>query len=288
MNVIGCRDLGSVGDLIALPSVKSDAGIPNTPAKPETNKKCHWNGGTTDCYPLFKTGNCAQLDAQIASTGRSQTTLAAARLWSPCYDAVADAGRLTMWNDRGSSIQHLDTVDFGGRIDPAQLWTQFEISLSSQFFFDPENTTSSKLTRIERKNTASCKDPRFADLRFTKISPSVVKLGPKMLCPVAEPPTGDQATLTPADAGNWIRVTTMYDSVSETLGFWVKNLDTNTVLSASTINTYKGKPMDIVDDMNVSGLKILMHSTAHKVNGAKPSPNFWVRHFIVSRGPIAH
>jgi len=284
--VVGCRDFDSVEEV----TEKDSTGAPNTPLVPLTNGKCPWNGGNRDCYPVFTEGDCSRKDTLLATKGRGQQSPEHASLYSPCYDSVAQAARLTYGNDQGSSIQWLHALEVPDRLNSPEVWVQYEIMVSEEFFFDPHRTSTSKLYRIERDKTDSCNDHRYADGKFLKISPEEVHIHIEQICSQKlHFDNRDAARLTPDEAGHWIRVTTAYDASTDTIGFWAKDVTTDTVLADNVYHEdHHGKPVDLPDDPNLKEIYFVLHATAHKPRPSDPSPNFWVRHMIVSTKPIRH
>lgn len=280
-NVLGCRAFDSMGDMLEL----NDTGVANSPNMPLTNGNCRWNGGSTDCFPAFDEGTCATLDALGP---RSQNSYEEAKRWSPCYDQTHNGARLTFWNDLGSSVQQLNAVELDQNIGHTQLWTQYEIMLSPEFFFSPEGTTSSKLYRIRRVKSDECKDDRFADHRFLEIYPDRVSIGPVVYCAGASYAASEgHVTLDTTRAMHWIRITTHYDIENSGVYFWAYDVTTDQLLAETFTNTHGGENFFFTNsEMYLSGLSYVHHSSSHDPNPAKPSPNYWLRNTVVSTSEI--
>jgi len=194
---------------------------------------------------------------------------------------------MTFWADLSSSVQFLNIIGGPAVTVSSQLWVQFEIMLSDEFFFDPNNTYSSKLLRIERQKTADdCLDKRLADVRFARISTSEVKIG---LYPsyCGKGAGGDtQISITRAEAGTWFRVTALLDLGEGSAAVWAKNLssgETKTSPSASVSGAFAW-----AKNNSMTRAYFVLHSTAHKPSTSFPSPNFWVRHALLAHAPISH
>ncbi len=278
--VIGCRAFNAMTDITELTEVSL-----LSPNRPYTNAKCKWNGGNSNCYPVFDGGDCSVLDAQGV---RSQNSFEEAKLWSPCYDKVENAARLTFWNDLGSSIQHLYAMNTDANIGLSHIWTRYDIKISPEFFFSPEGTTSSKLYRIEQTKTALCTDGRFADHRFLKISPDEITFGPVVYCAgVSYAGSESSFNIDPGRANHWIRITSHYDLNSGGITFWGYDLTADELISEKYVDSHNGNKINFVDSqVHLTSFLFNIHSTSHDPNPAKPSPQFWIKNVILSGEPV--
>lgn len=269
-----CNPFASVADLLGPNAGKS--AVPNRPNDPLTNNKCFWNGGDTDCYPFYETGDCAALEADAERLGgRSQATTAHAALWSPCYDSEAGGARLTYWNDLGSSIQIVRT----GPLDETprnRVMVRYHIKFSPEFFHSPAGTTSSKLGRMSRLKSAACTDDRFMDLRLLKIDPEFIKLGYVLYCFQGSGYTyADNVDITRDRAGHWLEVVQTHDIGAGRSVMMVRDLDTGDMLHDNTID------VPWTESQALRSFYFLFHSSSHKADLSKPSPRLWVKEVTV-------
>ncbi len=277
----GCRDFDSADDILEL----NEVAVPGSPNRPLSNSKCRWNGGGVNCYPVFDGGSCALMD----SLGpRSQNSLDEAKRWSPCYDADQNAARLTFWNDLYSGIQQLKAAGPELQAGADQVWTQYELKLSPEFFFEPEGSTIASLYALGRLKTDACKNNYFAQHTIFDMTPQSVTVGPNASC-VSGDANGLQTaySIGRSRANHWLRVTTHYDIANSGIYFWVYDITSDELLAENYVGSYSGNAVNFLDSsVDITDLTFRNYSGSHMPNPAKPSPHYWVRNAIVTTEPI--
>ncbi|MEJ2406624.1 MAG: immunoglobulin domain-containing protein [Candidatus Thiodiazotropha sp.] len=278
---VGCRNFDSVDDILEL----NEVAVPGSPNRPLTNSKCRWNGGNANCYPVFDGESCTLMD----SLGpRSQNSLDDAKRWSPCYDIGQNAARLTFWNDLYSGIQQLKAAGPELQAGTDQVWTQYELKLSPEFFFEPEGSTLTSIYALGRLKTDACKSNYFAQHTIFEMTPQSVTVGPNVSC-VSGDANGSQTaySIGKSRANHWLRVTTHYDVANSGIYFWIYDLTSDELLTENYIGSYNGNAVSFLDSsVDITDLTFRNYSGSHKPNTAKPSPHYWVRNAIVTTEPV--
>ncbi|MEJ2406623.1 MAG: hypothetical protein P8171_20475 [Candidatus Thiodiazotropha sp.] len=246
-----------------------------------------WYGGGANCYPVFDGESCALMD----SLGpRSQNSLDEAKRWSPCYDADQNAARLTFWNDLYSGIQQLKAAGPELQAGADQVWTQYELKLSPEFFFDPEGSSIASLYALGRMKTDACKNNYFAQHTIFEMSTQSVTVGPRVGC-VSSDANGSQTaySIDKSRANHWLRVTTHYDIANSGIYLWVYDVTSGELLAENYVGSYNGNAVDFLDStVDITDLTFRNYSGSHKPNPEKASPNYWIKNAILTTEPIAY